>query len=443
MTETVEVSVSQLLTIRGRFRSVKELEEAVVREGMAGCRQLYAEAFRTYQGKWLEGHREDYQAVRWRAVKRLTPMGLVEVPNRVIRGREAERGGYHSLLKMLLRGKGTKLLSPMMEKAALEAATKQNYRPAAERIGGWCQVKVSHWTVWKCVQYWGKKLQEQQARGWWADRAKAIASEVVVTEVDSGYLKRQRRGRLKRAAAYFLMHLGLHYTGRQRRLERKGRRDVVLEEKTWLVGTETIGIFGHRLRQQRERHYPRPAVKVVLSDGDEGLEWMRQREFEDSTWLLDRWHVTERVRKYVGNDQGEFRRIMAGVWASDSEQVLEALRCSSWRLRKQKPEEFRELFGYVLGNREGIDSFHQIPAHLRRSRGREEAAVRAGSGAIEKNVEVHINRRFKRQGRSWVPERADRLAKLYWLQQNAENWNHWWNKVCLSTIKVNPSWALN
>jgi hypothetical protein len=47
-----------------------------------------------------------------------------------------------------------------------------------------------------------------------------------------------------------------------------------------------------------------------------------------------------------------------------------------------------------LGNREGIDAWHAIAPRLRRSMGRKIAPVRAGSGAIEKNIEVHINRRF-------------------------------------------------
>ena len=62
--------------------------------------------------------------------------------------------------------------------------------------------------------------------------------------------------------------------------------------------------------------------------------------------------------------------------------------------------EFNALFGYILGNREGIDNWHNIPSPLRRSLGRRLAPVRSGSGVIEKNIEVHIGRRFKRQGRS-------------------------------------------
>ena len=154
--------------------------------------------------------------------------------------------------------------------------------------------------------------------------------------------------------------------------------------------------------------------------------------------LLDRWHIAQKVRGLVADNQGEQRRIMAPVWKAGSEAVLEALRISP--LRKTRPLEFSVLFGYILSNREGIDNWHVISAGLRRSLGRSIAPVRAGSGAIEKNIEVHINRRFKRQGRSWSRHGAEHLAQLLWLQSHPNDWTHWWNKTALSKTKINPGW---
>jgi hypothetical protein len=60
--------------------------------------------------------------------------------------------------------------------------------------------------------------------------------------------------------------------------------------------------------------------------------------------------------------------------------------------------EFNALFRYILANRDGIDNWHNIPSPLRRSLGGRLAPVRSGSGVIEKNIEVRVGRRFKRQG---------------------------------------------
>ncbi len=362
----------------------------------------------------------------------------------MVRERGRSRGGYHSLGKVLWRGKATRLLSPQVERQALEAATGQNYRPAARQLSQRCGARVSHWAVWRCVQYYGAKLQDQLQRDWWPDPPRKVAAEVVVTEVDSTWLKWQRRGCGHEGPQHFLMHLGLHYTGRSRRLDQRGRTDVSLDQKTWLVGTGSLGEFGTRLRRHRDRHYPAGpgsrSLTVLLSDGDEGLKWVREREFPETLWLLDRWHIGQKVREFVGPDQAAWRSIMAAVYAHDSEAALEALRSMEPASDDPRREGFHELFGYLLGHRDGIDAFGQIPKRYRQRHGCLGPVVRAGSGAVEKNVEVHINRRFKRQGRGWNPVRADRLAQLRWLQQDHRNWNHWWNNVCLTTTKINPGW---
>jgi hypothetical protein len=234
------------------------------------------------------------------------------------------------------------------------------------------------------------------------------------------------------------MHLAIHYSGRQRRYHKRGSASVRLQNKRWILSTRPLSIFGRRLAWQRLRHFQPGATEVLLSDGDEGLKWVREREFAQSHWLLDRWHIAQNVRTFVADDQREHRRIMAAVWKSDSEAVLEALRTSP--CRQTRPLEFNALFGYILGNRDGIDNWHLIPPVLRRSIGRKLAPVRAGSGVVEKNIEVRINRRFKRQGRSWTRNGAEHLAQLLWLQSQPADWDHWWNKTALVKTKVNPGW---
>lgn len=109
-------------------------------------------------------------------------------------------------------------------------------------------------------------------------------------------------------------------------------------------------------------------------------------------------HQSSHARFNPG-DEAHYRRLMQSVWNADSEAVLEALRQSP--LREIRPQPFHALFGYMLGNREAIDNWRLAPATLRRLIGRRIAPVRWGSGGIEKNIKVQINRCFKRQGRSW------------------------------------------
>ena len=436
---TEVISVVCSLSLSQLPRDVKELEEQIVEAVNQTGREFYAAVFRTFQQRWVQERRARYTAQSWREIDQVTPFGLIRLPVRVIRERGVHQGGYLTLSKALLQPKATRLLSLLMEKRALEAATGVNYRPAAAELWRWLRVKVSAWLIWKCVQFHGAKLCEQLDRQWWPDRAEPLSAKAIITEIDSTYLKSQQRGRsADQASAHFPIHLGLHYSGRERRYQKRGSPSVRLANKRWILSAQPLSIFGRRLAWQRMRHFHPGAAAVFLSDGDEGLKWVREREFAGSLWLLDRWHIAQNVRTLVGEDQPEHRRIMAAVWKSDSEGVLEALRSSSYR--QTRPLEFNALFGYILGNRDGIDNWHEIAPGLRRSLGRRLAPVRSGSGAIEKNIEVRINRRFKRQGRSWTRRGAEHLAQLLWLQTHQPDWTRWWRKTVLAKVKVNPGW---
>ena len=434
---TEVISVEFSLSVSEMASDVKALEEQIITLVQQSGREFYAKVFAAFQQRWLEESRSDYTAVRWRAINQVTPFGLLKLPVRVVRARGD--GRYFTLSKALFRPKATRLLSPVIERHALEAATGRNYRPAEEELFRWARVRVSAWLIWRCVQFHGARLCEQLERGWWPDRAVPKPTPLVVTEMDSTFLKRQQRGKaVGMPVSHFPMHLGLHYSGRARRYARRGSASVKLKDKRWILSSGSIALFGRRLAWQRLRHYEGARHEVILSDGDEGLQWVREREFPQAVWLLDRWHIARSVRELVGNDRSQYQRIMRPVWKADSEAVLEALRESS--LQQSRPEQFHTLFGYVLGNRDGIDNWRLIPATLRRSIGRKIAPVRAGSGVIEKNIEVRINRRFKRQGRSWSRRGAEHLAQLLWLQSHSLDWSHWWRKTALAKVKVNPGW---
>jgi hypothetical protein len=177
---------------------------------------------------------------------------------------------------------------------------------------------------------------------------------------------------------------------------------------------------------------------VAVSDATKAWKGVREAEFSQALWILDRWHIAKKVRDFVGDNPREYQRVMVPVWKARSEAVLEALRTSS--LRENRKKQFATLFGYILGNREGIDNWRAIPASLRHSIGRRIASVRSGSGFIENNIEVHINRRFKPQGRSWSRKGAEHPVQLLWLHSHTADWTHWWKLTALAKTKVNPRW---
>lgn len=409
---------------------VNAFEETVIENARALARHYYRAAFVWLQEKWLEENAEDYAPERWRSIRQITPLGELELPTRVVRRRGSQQGGYLSLNKVLLGAKATKLLSPAVEKCAVMRATHLNYRPAAASFTEEnSSVRFSHGLVWKCVQAHGRRLEQQLQRGLQPEESACPdrGAKRVVTELDSGWIKQQCRGRedkVRPPARGFWMHLSINYIGRQRRWERRGSREVKLSDKSLYASVSPMAQFGPKARRHRDHHYGFEAKGVILSDGDEGLERLREKHFPGEPWLLDRWHIDKRLKAVAGEDGEALRRMRRALYRADSEGLLKELAaCES----QADPRHFSEAFGYVLGNREGIDAWNEIPKSLRTTRGRREAAIKFGTGGVEKNIEVFLNRRFKGQGRSWNPERAGYLASLRWLYRSKSAFDRWWS----------------
>ena len=425
------VSVSATVTIPGGHLSVNDLEAAVLEATRAAGRQLYLKAFAAAQEAWLAQHPNRFSAQRWRTLHWLTPFGPIRLPVRVVRDKTS--GRYLTLSKVFLRHKATRLLSPALEQEACAAATEQNYRPAARSLSRWIGTRVGHWLVWAAVQFHGARR--------WVEREKAAPPPAhptpvpaLLSEVDSTWLKAQQRRR-QGPVRHFPVPLGLHYTGRARRYQARGSTSLRLTDKHLWVSTAPLAQFGAAFRRLAQRLF-RPAFHLLLSDGDPGLQQLRQRLFPQAHWLLDRWHLTQALRAFTGPDQAEFQRLRQPLRQADAQAALEALAQSP--LRHLRPKEFQTLWGYLQNHRHGIDAWHQIPAALRRGRGRTPPPVKSGSGAVEKNIEVHINRRFKRQGRSWHPLRAERLLALQQLLAQPQAWTQWWKSKPQFHIKPNP-----
>src|SRR5262249_59219019 len=102
---TEVISVVCCMSLAEMPQDVKALEERIVERVRESGREFYALCFGALQQRWLQEHRRDHTAVRWRTIDQLTPFGLIRLPVRVVRERGKERGGYFTLSKALLQPK--------------------------------------------------------------------------------------------------------------------------------------------------------------------------------------------------------------------------------------------------------------------------------------------------------------------------------------------------
>ncbi len=81
-------------------------------------------------------------------------------------------------------------------------------------------------------------------------------------------------------------------------------------------------------------------------------------------------------------------------------------------------EELGELLGYVRNNQAAIPCYAEM----------KEQGYPIGSGAMEKQVDLVLNRRMKgKRGMSWTRDGADRIAALRALRLNRD-WRQHWDK---------------
>jgi hypothetical protein len=88
---------------------------------------------------------------------------------------------------------------------------------------------------------------------------------------------------------------------------------------------------------------------------------------------------------------------------------------------KEEGEKLDELIDYLEDNGEGLYGSWGLKGEVKA----QEVLV-VGSGAVEKNIELMIGRKFKKRGMSWSREGANNLLKLRIEGQDPEGWQGWW-----------------
>lgn len=61
------------------------------------------------------------------------------------------------------------------------------------------------------------------------------------------------------------------------------------------------------------------------------------------------------------------------------------------------------------------------------------------TGAMEKNIDTVIDRRFKRHGKNWTTEGVNNLLKLRTLRYNKSDWDAFWSRKASQGVSFPPT----
>jgi len=336
---------------------------------------------------------------------------------------------YFFLLDRYIGLEKRKAVAKGLKRQAVELATEHPYRKSRDILKDKSTSYVSHTRIHKWVQMKGEEVvkEEHRAIRETFDLNGRIAQpkqqkEVVAIEPDATYIS-SNEGKGK----HHEVKLGIIYTrkkdfgknGRYKRSKRKRRR-LILTDKLIVAGLEDHDYFGKALWHKAQSYYGVMNAEHLLyqADGDRWLKDIQQTHFPGAHYQLDLWHLQENISRTVGianNPEGLNKHIYTNRIGTLTKKI--------YKLKSVPHDKKQSLIDYINVNRDDILKFRRL-SHLRPKIDRK--LLNSGSGACEKNIEIYIGRRFKKQGMHWSYHGANRLLKLRVLKVEPLRWNRLW-----------------
>ena len=162
--------------------------------------------------------------------------------------------------------------------------------------------------------------------------------------------------------------------------------------------------------------------QVVIGDGADWIKTQAAWQFPEAVKILDWSHVDRAIHKAIraarpGKEKKEERRMVyeavgGALWEGRVDDALEVLGSVRDKDGYVGHERIEEVMKYVQGQREWIGDYGAWEAE----------GYPIGSGAVEREVEVVINRRMKKQGMRWKRRNANGVVALRVIRLN-QSWD--------------------
>ncbi|HWT78206.1 MAG TPA: UPF0236 family protein [Candidatus Methylomirabilis sp.] len=295
---------------------------------------------------------------------------------------------------------------------ALWAATEVSYEKSERFLAKFTGLEVSRGTIHGLAREEGERLLTQDA-----------ATRVAVFTQGQPPPPPLRRPRL-----LFIQVDGTGVRNRATRSSMESKVGVVFSErarvaahrielvdKRCVVSLEPVEAFGESLWLEAVRQGVETAAQVVfVSDGAPWTQNVQRTHFPQALYVLDLWHLERACRDALGAEHPAIPALLALARAGQPEELRRCLHRLAGRAPTAEERTRRTgLVEYVALNAAGIRNLPQ-------------AAI-WGSGAVEKQVDVLVCRRFKTRGMSWYRPGAAALQRLRVLKANGD-WDAYWGE---------------
>jgi hypothetical protein len=399
---TIEVVVR--LTISEEDFEVNRLEERVRAARDEAGRELLVKAWAAVEEEALASHPG---AVRQRQVERHLDTTLGHVVFR--RWRVKSPQGSSCLVDRVLGLRRHSRVSAGVRKRGSELASRLTYREASVVLSEELRTPVSAQSVHSWVQEMGERVVEHELT---APGVPPATRELVVAEWDDTLVRSQEEGERQ-----FAVKLGIGYSQKQQ----VGAKRWKLPDKIIYGGVEGPEEFAERFYVRMAGAFEVGRAGQVVVKGD-GAEWICQgasQVFPGHVFQLDRWHLLDRIARFAGHNPRRWKRLRSWVFAGRVGALVQSLHQLVGADARSEAAR-QELLGYVTRHAEAITAVDRLRPQVSPEA---RPLLTHGTGAMEKNVETVIGRRFKRWGMRWTRRGAHHLLKLrLWIARCGTTW---------------------
>jgi len=385
LTDTIEVVVR--LTISEEDFDVNRLEKRVRAARDEAGKELLVKALERLDEEALAAHPK---AVRQRRVERHldTTLGPVVCERWRVKGANSTTCLLDRLLDLPRNSRG----SPAVKKRAAELASRMTYREASTVLSEELGTPVSAQSLHGWVQEVGEAVEARELTpSAPSGSSPPAAREVVVAEWDDTMVRSQEKGE-----EHFAMKLGIGYSQK----ERQGPKRWTLTDKVVHGGVEETEEFAERFYMRMEAALGVERAQHVVVKGD-GAEWICQgaaQVFPGHVFQLDRWHLLDRVAQFAGHLPRLWKRLRRWVFEGRIQALVRSLR-QLVGADARSEQARQELLGYVTRHAEAITAVDRLRPQVSLAA---RPLLTHGTGAMEKNIETVMGRRFKRWGMRWT-----------------------------------------
>ncbi len=141
-----------------------------------------------------------------------------------------------------------------------------------------------------------------------------------------------------------------------------------------------------------------------------------------ATYQLDWRHLMVKIHQTLIDQPKLVSELIDYLYSGQDEKMLTTVKLARL-LCEDKRQKIADLVTYIENNRNGLYGSRSL-----RNKVEAKIVLVCSTGAMEKNIETVIGRRFKKHGMSWKTKGVNNLLKLRTLWYNKSDWDAFWSR---------------